>query len=59
MFLMLLQLKLDYEDYGNSDFTTAVKNITKKEFFSTKLFPELFLQNFVCINLTNEVVSTC
>ncbi len=30
MFLMPIRLKIDYEDYGNSMFKAAVKNITKK-----------------------------
>ncbi len=33
MFLMPLRLKIDYENYGNSRYKVAVKNLTKKEFF--------------------------
>jgi len=46
MFLMPLRLKLDYEDYGNSHFSVAVKNLTKNEFFTTELSPELFFTKF-------------
>lgn len=46
MFLMPLRLKLDYEDYGNSHFSVAVKNLTKNEFFITELSPELFFTKF-------------
>jgi len=46
MFLMPLRLKIDYEDYGNSHFIVAVKNLTKKEFFTTELSPELFFTKF-------------
>jgi len=46
MFLMPLRLKIDYEDYGNSMFKVAVKNITKNEFFDVHLSPELFFTKF-------------
>ena len=46
MFLMPLRLKIDYEDYGNSMFKVAVKNITKKKFFDVHLSPELFFTKF-------------
>ena len=46
MFLMPLNLKLDYENYANSHFTVAVKNLTKSEFFTTELSPELFFTKF-------------
>lgn len=46
MFLMPLNLKLDYENYANSHFTIAVKNLTKSEFFTTELSPELFFTKF-------------
>ena len=47
MYLMPLRLKIDYEDYGNSMFKVAVKNITKNDFFHTYLSPELFFTNFL------------
>ncbi len=46
MFLMPLRLKIDYEDYGNSMFKVAVKNITKNKFFDVHLSPELFFTKF-------------
>jgi len=46
MFLMPLNLKLDYENYANSHFSVAVKNLTKSEFFTTELSPELFFTKF-------------
>ena len=46
IFLMPLRLKLDYENYGNSHFSVAVKNLTKNEFFTTELSPELFFTKF-------------
>lgn len=46
MFLMSLRLKIDYEDYGNSMFKVAIKNITKNEFFDVHLSPELFFTRF-------------
>ncbi|MEN4046583.1 hypothetical protein [Sulfurimonas sp. NWX367] len=54
MFLMPLNLKLDYENYANSHFSVAVKNLTKSEFFTTELSPELFLQDFVFIRLIKK-----
>ena len=46
MFLMPFRLKIDYEDYGNSLFKVAVKNLTKKEFFHVHFSPELFFTKF-------------
>ena len=46
MFLMPLRLKIDYEDYGNSMYKVAVKNLTKNEFFYTYLSPEIFFTKF-------------
>ena len=46
VFLMPLRLKIDYEDYGNSQFMVAVKNLSKNEFFHTYLSPELFYTKF-------------
>jgi len=46
MFLMPLNLKLDYENYANSHFTVTVKNLTKSEFFTTELSPKLFFTKF-------------
>jgi len=46
IFLMPLRLKIDYEDYGNSLFQVAVKNISKNKFFDVHLSPELFFTKF-------------
>ena len=36
MLFMLLNLKLDYENYANNYFTVAVKNLTKSESLTTE-----------------------
>lgn len=46
MFLMPLDLKPDDEDIGNSYFRIAVKNLTKKEYFTTLMSPEVFFTHF-------------
>lgn len=47
MFVMPIGIKPDLnEDIGNSYFRVAVKNITKKEHFSTLLAPEVFFTHF-------------
>ena len=43
MFLMPLKLKPDLEvDLGDSYFKVAIKNLTKNEYFTTFIAPELF-----------------
>ena len=52
MFLMPFRLKIDYENYGNSLFKVAVKNITKKRIL---IFLYIFKKNLnncstICMN---------